>query len=76
MTICDFCKTNGVRYTTWADTDEHCHGENFELCGSCYDILSKKQRHYAYLAFKETVEEITGKEPRYKKKSWWNIFKR
>ena len=74
MTLCDICKKNGVRYTRWAATDELCHGEHFELCGSCYNILSKKQRHYDFLAFKETVEEVTGNPP--KKKSWWNIFKR
>lgn len=74
MRICDICKKNGVRYTRWADTDEHCHGENFELCGSCYNILSTKQRNYAFLAYKETVEEVTGEAP--KKKSWRNIFKR
>ena len=74
MRICDICKKNGVRYTSYATTHESGEGEKLELCGSCYDKLYKNERRHAYLSYKETVEEITGKTP--KKKPRWNIFKK
>ena len=74
MRLCDICKTNGVRYNTYATIDEKGRVEDLELCGSCYNKLHKKQDRHAFLAFKETVEEITGEAP--KKKPWWSIFKR
>ena len=73
MRICDICKTNHVIYTPYVTTNE-CGGETLELCNPCYHKLKKREQHHAYLAYKETVEEITGEAP--KKKSWWNIFKR
>ena len=74
MRICDICKTNGVRYTPYVITNEKGEGKNLELCFSCYHKFDERLKHHAYLAYKETVEEITGETP--KKKSWWNIFKR
>jgi ribosome-binding protein aMBF1 (putative translation factor) len=74
MRLCDICKTNGVRYVPYATIDESGNGATLELCGSCYNKLCKKERHHAYLAYKETVEEVTGKAP--KKKSWLDIFKK
>lgn len=75
MRICDICKTNGVRYDPYATIDENGNGKTLELCGLCYTKFRKKEQHHAYLAYKETVEEVTGEAPS-KKKSWWNIFKR
>ena len=74
MQICDICKRNGVRYAPYATIDEKGNGKSLELCGSCYHKLHDKQKYHAFLAYKETVEEITGNPP--KKNSWWNIFKR
>ena len=74
MQICDICKINGVRYNTGATVDEKGNYKRFELCGSCYNKLYKKEQYHAFLAYKETIEETTGETP--KKKSWWNIFKR
>lgn len=74
MQICDICKNNGVRYERYATTDENGNGKKLELCGRCYTKLYKKEQYYDYLAYKETVEEMTGETP--KKKSWLNIFKK
>lgn len=74
MRICDICKSNGVRYETYATTSEDGNGHKLELCGSCYTKLQQKERYHVYLAYKETVEEVTGEAP--KKKSWLDRFKR
>ena len=74
MRICDICKANGIRYNKYATTDEKGNGATLELCGSCYHTLYNKQQHHDYLAYKETVEEITGESP--KRKSWLSILKK
>lgn len=74
MQICDICRTNGVRYDHYATINEKGTGTSLDLCGQCYTKIRRKEQNYAYLAYKETVEEVTGNPP--KKKSWWNIFKR
>lgn len=74
MRVCDICKKNGVRYEHYATTNEEGGGYKLELCGSCYTKLENKEQNYSYLAYKETVEEVTGNPP--KKKPWWNIFKK
>ena len=74
MRICDICKTRTPRYETHVTIDEQGRGQKMELCGWCYTKLEQHQNKYAFLAYKETVEEVTGNPPQ--KKSRWNIFKR
>lgn len=74
MRICDICKTNSAGCQSYVAIDERGNYAKLELCGICNRKLVDKQRHYEHLAYKETVEEVTGNPP--KKKSWWNIFKR
>ena len=68
MRICDICKNQGVHYETYATINEGGNDYKLELCGSCYTELQHKRRHHEYLAYKETVEEVTGEK--IKKKSW------
>lgn len=75
MQICDICRTNGVRYEFYATINEKGTGKKLELCGHCYTKIRRKEQDYAYLAYKETIEEVTG-EASPKKKSWWNMFKK
>ena len=74
MQVCDICRTNGVRYEHYTTINEKGTGKKLELCGKCYTKLYGKEQHYAHLAYKETVEEVTGEAP--KKKSWLSRFKR
>lgn len=74
MRVCDICRNNGVGYECFATFDENGNGKKLELCDSCYHKFRQKEHHYSYLAYKETVEEITGESP--KRKSWLSIFKK
>ena len=79
MKVCDICKTEDPRYEYKATINEKGTFRNLELCRDCYLTLFGKERNYEYLAYKETVEEMTGESPKGespKKKSWWDIFKR
>lgn len=73
MRICDICRNNEATYEGYGFIDENGKCKELELCYSCHEKLRIKEQHYAYLAYKETVEEITGETP--KKKSWLSIFK-
>ena len=73
MRICDICKTNGAHCDKYVTFNEKGNGKSLELCWPCYDSLCNKEQYHAFLAYKETVEERTGEEP--KKKSWLFRFK-
>ncbi len=74
MRICDICGSMYVSYGTNATIDDQGNCKELELCYKCYRKLCDNKRHHAFLAYKETVEEMTGETP--KKKSWWGIFKK
>lgn len=68
MTICDICKKQGVHYEDYATINEDGGTTNLELCRSCYMKFKQNKNHHGYLAYKETIEEVTGET--LKKKSW------
>jgi ribosome-binding protein aMBF1 (putative translation factor) len=68
MRLCDICKTNGAHYEDYAIINKAGDSEKLELCKSCYRKLSSKTYYYNYLAYKETVEEITGEKPKEKRR--------
>lgn len=73
MRICDICGKEGVSYNTSATIDEQGNTKKVELCYRCWHKLYDNENKHNYLAYKETVEEMTGKPP--KKPSWWAKYK-
>jgi hypothetical protein len=48
-------------YQTWATTSENGKTRQMDFCGKCYKLFLDKQNQHNFLAYKETVEEVTGK---------------
>lgn len=56
MRICDICRSEGVRYDTFAVIDNKGNTSKLELCGRCYTELECRGKQYLYLAYTETVK--------------------
>lgn len=66
MKVCDICKGPSA-YETYAHTKVNELGQNVDLCGRCYKLYKKKLDLHKFLAYQETIEEITNKPA---KKTW------
>lgn len=60
MNVCDICKKPSM-YQTWVITSENGATRQMDLCGRCHKLLCDKQNQHSFLAYKETVEEVTDK---------------
>lgn len=72
MRVCDICRSENVSYNTSVTIDEQGNTKKVELCHACWSKLYQNTNKHNYLAYKETVEEMTGKSP--KKPSWLSIL--
>ena len=71
MKVCDICK-NPSLYTTTVPTNQNGGVQQADLCGRCYELFYKKQNQHKFLAYQETVEEVTNKPV---KKTWLQRLK-
>ena len=72
MKVCDICKKPSL-YTTTAPTNQNGGVKQVDLCGRCYELFYKKQNQHKFLAYQETVEEVTGESTR---ETWLQRLKR
>lgn len=66
MNICDICK-NPSAFNTWVVIKPNGESRKVDLCGRCYNLLHEKENQHKFLAYQETVEEVTNKPA---KKTW------
>ena len=60
MNVCDICKNPSMYHTT-VSTNPDGGIRWVDLCGRCYQLLYKKENQHKFLAYQETVEEVTNK---------------
>lgn len=72
MKICDICKTNQSSYGTTVIANKFGEIQNIDTCSKCYKLLSQKEYKYRYLAYQETINEVTGQQDAIK---WFQRFK-
>lgn len=80
MKVCDICK-NPSAYEHYVYLNSEGYGRKADLCGRCYNLLYEKEKLHKFLAYKETVEEVTN-EPvtekshdKPKRETWADICK-
>lgn len=61
MKVCDICK-NISKYErrVTINPDLHSLGKQLDLCERCFKLLNEKENQHKFLAYKETVEEVTN----------------
>ena len=60
MNVCDICK-NPSSFQTTVPTNPNGGVQQADLCAKCYNLFYKKKNMLNFVAYQQTVEEVTNK---------------